>query len=152
MLRPALLGIALILSTSAATAAPTERAPITDELMRMRDPFKRPKAPKKGGDEVVTLLETIPVSAFKMLGVVTGPDRVRAMLADGQGRTHFVAENMRIGTRKGRIIRISPEKVVVRERIPNVLGVIEDIDTVLSLPSDRKIGATGSAFNQENKR
>lgn len=146
-----LLSLTLIVSVSSSYAAPTERAPIAEELMRMRDPFKRPKPPKKGGEEAVTLLETIPVSAFKMLGVVTGPDRVRAMLSDGQGRTHFVAENMRIGTRKGRIIRISPEKVVVRERIPNVLGVVEDIDTVLSLPSDRKIGAVGTVSNQEKR-
>ncbi len=132
------VALLLIAASPRLLVAAVERAPIDQELMKLRDPFKRPKPQRGGRDEPLTSLEQIPVSAFKMLGVVTGPDRVRAMLGDSQGRTHFVAENMRIGTRKGRIVRISPERVVVRERIPNVLGVMEDIDTVLSLPGDKK--------------
>ncbi len=97
------------------------------ELLKLRDPFKSPAEVLMAGD-TRTELELFPIDQFKLVGVATGPKKIKAMIVDPKGKTHFVAENTKVGQRKGIVRKITPQVVYVRERIINVLGQEEDVD------------------------
>jgi Tfp pilus assembly protein PilP len=105
------------------------------ELMQVRDPFKRPDLPKIR-QTTQSELEKFATTDYKMLGVLTGPERLRAMVKSPEGKTIFVSENMRMGTRDGIVRKITTDSILVREKIVNVLGQEENIDTELTIKSD----------------
>ncbi len=127
-------GVSMTSATSLPPVAPIISA---NALLKLRDPFKRPQIQNTllGAKSE---LETIPVEQFKMLGVLTGPEKVRAMIAGPSGKTYFVSENMKVGVHRGWIKRITPQSVVVREKIVNLLGKEEEVDSVVSLPEESK--------------
>lgn len=133
---PANSAQAQALSQAGTPGQPAVQAP-SAEILKTRDPFKRPVI-----QNIIALprtdLEMFPIDQFRMLGVVTGPEHLRALLLAPNGKTYFVAERMRIGVRKGVIRRITPESIKVRERIINVLGQEEDVDSELRLPSENR--------------
>lgn len=106
-------------------------------LAQLRDPFRRPIFVDPNA-RPRSELENFPVEQYKMVGVLTGTERLRAMLVGPNGKTYFVAENTKIGVHKGFIKKISPVGLVVREKVLNTLGTEESIDTELRLPSEMK--------------
>jgi Tfp pilus assembly protein PilP len=115
-------------------------------MLKLRDPFRRPEIQ---GVELVkrTELETFPVDQIKMTGVATGPEHLRAMVRAPNGQIYFVSLGTKIGLRKGTVIGITPEEVKVREKVVNVLGQEEDVDSAIKLPSeytsDTVVGTVG---------
>jgi Tfp pilus assembly protein PilP len=109
-----------------------ERKVLSDELLSIRDPFRRVEVATTQGPPK-SALEQYPADAFKLVGVLTGPARLKAMVVDPQGVTHFVSERMKIGLRGGFILKISPDAILVRERIVNLVGQEEKIDTDIRL-------------------
>ena len=107
-----------------------------EEALKVRDPFKAPDEEQLIG-KAISELEMHPTSEFKMAGVITGPIKLRAMLIDPNGKTHFVSESMKIGQRQGFIKRIKHDAVVVSEKFVNVLGEEEIVNTEIRL-DDRK--------------
>jgi Tfp pilus assembly protein PilP len=100
--------------------------------LSIRDPFKAPDI--QAADETPKgPLERIPLDRFKLLGVITGPDRFRAMLQDPEGQTHLVSERMKLGNRQGVVKKITSKGLWVQEKVVNVLGQEEKVDTVLKL-------------------
>src|SRR5690606_5369501 len=97
-----------------------------------RDPFRRPEIVEKE-ETPLTELEKFSVAEIKLVGIMTGPTRLRAMVKGPDGKTYFVAEKMRVGTRKGIVREITPETVIIREKIVNVLGEEENIDIELRI-------------------
>jgi len=133
-------------STSSQPKEPTlpkEAAGISpgERMLKMRDPFVIPEgafpslATPKGD------LERFPIQDFKLLGVVTGPSRLRALVQSPEGKTYFVAEKMRIGIHNGTIRKITPLLVQVREKIVNVLGQEENVDSDIRLPPENVVGS-----------
>jgi hypothetical protein len=120
-----------------APAAPAPPAPgparpgnVVD-YKKFRDPFKEPAV-----SETLVIksdLERFPVTDFKVTGVITGPIRMRAMLLAPDGKTHYVAESMKVGTRDGVIVKITTKTVVVREKVVNPLGEVEQFDTEIGI-------------------
>jgi len=134
---------------AAATPAVPERslleAPPTlfgspDQLNSIRDPFRRPEF--TAADRPKTELEMIPTDQFKMVGVVTGPKEVKAMLLGPNSKTYFVTEKTFLGTRNGQIIKIRSTGLVVREKVVNVLGQEEAVDVELALPEPSQNSGT----------
>jgi type IV pilus assembly protein PilP len=134
---------------SAATAAPAsptastpqpvaERELSVKELLGIRDPFKRPKIETKEA-LAKSPLEKFSLDEFKMVGVVTGPKRLRAMVVVPDGNTYFVAEKDKIGTQKGVVQRIYSDTIEVQEVTVNVLGEEERIMKKISLPTEKEI-------------
>lgn len=131
--------LALSLSALAIAPFPAARAePLPAEMMRLRDPFKRPEP--KGELLQRTELEQFPIERIRLVGIMTGPKRMRAMVQTPDGKTHFVAERAKIGTRKGVVTAITPEAMRVREQIVNVLGQEESVETDVLLPPDARSG------------
>ena len=102
------------------------------EILKVRDPFRRPDVVATNLS-ALTPLERFPASDFQMIGVLTGPEKIRAMVLAPDGKSHFVAERMKIGQRNGVVRRITPDSILVRERIVNVFGQEESVDTELLL-------------------
>jgi Tfp pilus assembly protein PilP len=110
---------------------------ITKEILKQRDPFKKPVIiiEKEG---VRSELENYPLEKFKMLGVMTGGAHLTAMVQAPNGKTYFVMEKMAMGDRKGVIKKITDQEIVVRERVVNVLGIEETVNSTIELPPDTK--------------
>jgi Tfp pilus assembly protein PilP len=101
---------------------------------QMRDPFKQPAFPARKV-EIRTELERFKLDEFRYIGVLTGPKRMRAMLKAGNDQTFLVSENMKIGQRDGKILKITPDSILVREKVVNVMGEEENLDTEIPLQS-----------------
>lgn len=103
------------------------------DLANLRDPFRRPVI--VDADAIArSELEFFPTEQYRMVGIVTGPERLRAMIVAPNGKTHFVAEKTKIGVRKGTVTRITATSMVIRERVLNTLGKEEIVNTELRLP------------------
>ncbi|MGK5087778.1 pilus assembly protein PilP [Bdellovibrionota bacterium FG-2] len=131
------------------TAAPPEANP-SSELLKLRDPFKRPSALGAGGAggageglKPTSALETLSIDQIKVVGIMTGPGAHRAMIQAADGRTFFVAENSKVGMRKGVVKKITADSVRIREKILNALGQEESVDTEIRLPAESR-GQTAS--------
>jgi Tfp pilus assembly protein PilP len=143
MRAPVLVFLIAIAGAAFSAGSAGAAAVIPEEVTRIRDPFKKPTI-KKSVDKPRSDLEMYSVDQFKLVGVVTGPRKLRAMIKGPNEKAYFVAEGMAIGQRKGVISKITTTSLTVRERIVNVLGQEEAVDTQLLLPEEGK-GAAGPA-------
>jgi hypothetical protein len=126
------------LSTAAIGAAPV--APVAIDYKKFRDPFKEPAISEV--QELRSELERYAVTDFKVVAVITGPLRMRAMLIAPDNKTHYVSEKMKIGLRDGVIVKITTKSVVVREKVVNPLGEVELFDTEISMDQPAVAGNT----------
>ena len=106
---------------------------------KLRDPFQMPeikldKLLQKGE------LEAHLVTDFKLIGVLTGMERLRALVQAPSGKTYVVGERMKLGIQGGVIRRITHDTVYVREKFMNVVGQEETTEIELRLPSELKFG------------
>jgi len=97
------------------------------DFKKFRDPFKAPNFEME--EDRRSSLEKFSVNEFKLIAVMTGPVRMRAMIADPTGKTYSVAQSTPIGLRDGKVVKITTQSVVVREKIVNPLGEAESVDT-----------------------
>ena len=109
---------------------------IPKDILQQRDPFKMPLIPRDMTPK--SELEMYPVDQFKLVGVLAGETELRAMVASPNGKTYFVRKGTGIGMRNGAIRKITESAVIVRETVTNVLGNVENVDTVIKLPSEEK--------------
>ena len=119
---------------------------IPEELLKLRDPFKRPQK-MIAHAQPKSELEMYSVADFKLLGVVTGPEKIKAMILAPNGKTYFVAENQKLGDKKGIIKKITSDKVQVVEKAANLLAVEETVTSEILLPSDSKLRVSVSRGN-----
>ena len=115
---------------------------------RLRDPFKEPIVKeerivdiKKGTfkDGVFTNLGTIegvPISEILITGVLVGRERRALAKVRGNEATYILREGMTLGQDKAEIKAILPGGVVLVEKIINVYGQEEYLETVLPISSD----------------
>jgi len=111
--------------------------PEGDEIYQRRDPFRKPdialeKVQPKGE------LEMMPLESFTLVGITKGLERVVAMVRDQNGKTWFLEEGVRIGTRGGVIQKISGTQIEIKEVTQNVLGQDEVAMVSMALPEGRK--------------
>lgn len=114
-----------------------------EDILKLRDPFKKPKTLTRAGVKV-SILESFPVEDFVMVGMLTGPQAIRAMLKAPNGKTYFVQLNDRVGTRQGVVRSIEENAVTVAERIMNVLGKEEVVLSEIRFEGNPVDNATGS--------
>lgn len=124
--------------------AETEKAATgatVQDLIKLRDPFKRPVLKLEAG-ESKSELESFSIDKFSLAGVLTGPRKTRAVVVGPDGKTYVVGESTRIGLRKGVITQIRADRVVVVEKITNVFGEVERVESEIRLRK-AKIGQKG---------
>lgn len=102
-----------------------------ENSLNLRDPFSRyvAKSDDEREDDKIPELERHELEQFKLVGVITGTKRNKALLTAPDGKMHIVSEKMTIGTRRGVIKEITPESIVVHEKVVNLLGQEEGVDT-----------------------
>ncbi|MBL7715015.1 MAG: pilus assembly protein PilP [Bdellovibrionales bacterium] len=122
-----------------AVAQIAEQAP---DFTQLRDPFKQPTV-LQSKMEPRTPLETFPVDTLRMIAVMSGPKRKKALVAAPDGKNYIVMEKMKVGIRGGLISKITPDAILIREKIVNIVGEEEDLDTVLKMQTPPSNIATG---------
>ncbi|MBS1959648.1 MAG: pilus assembly protein PilP [Bdellovibrionales bacterium] len=104
---------------------------LTEEIIRsLRDPFSPPASLAKK-EAQKSELETFPLKAIHLNGVITGPKKVRAMITGPNGKVYFIAVGEKLGVRMGRVISIQSDLIKVVEydvddqgkRIPEIFEV-----------------------------
>jgi len=144
--------IALILAFSAFAASPDTSPPAKaatngareessmtlESAARLRDPFKKFIAKQKFTGPKTPELERHNLDEFKLVGIITGPKRSKALLNGPDGKMYIVAINTHIGVRKGIIRKIAPGYISVEERVMNLLGEEEKIESVLEMKDKLK--------------
>jgi hypothetical protein len=109
-----------------------------ENSLNVRDPFRRLLAKGALGLEGVNIppLERYELDAYKLLGIITGPRKNKALVSDPDGKLHVVSEEMYIGIRHGKIVHIEPGQLVIEEKAVNILGQEEKVEAILAFPSD----------------
>jgi Tfp pilus assembly protein PilP len=117
---------------TSAPAQEVDRASTVKRFSSVRDPFKKPDSviPKL---DPKSELEQFAVDEIKLIGILTGPKQMRAMVRTPDGKSFVITENMKIGQRNGIVKRITPKAVVVQEKIVNVLGEEEYFEAEISM-------------------
>lgn len=136
----AILWLSLVASTFSLAAndpAPVKKESIAGALGR--DPFRRLNTSRQIKVQKISDLEMNSVDQYKMVGVSTGPEKLRALVQGPDGKTHFVTEKMKIGIRNGVITKITSKQIFVREKMTNFMGEEEVEEVVISMP---EVGAT----------
>ncbi|MEW6056508.1 MAG: pilus assembly protein PilP [Bdellovibrionota bacterium] len=112
-----------------------------ESSMTLRDPFRRP-IPKlaDGADEGgrVPELQRYELDKFSLIGIITGLKKNKALVTTPDGRMHIVSENAVMGTRSGAVKRISAGFISVEEKVVNILGQEEKIETIIKLKEKEK--------------
>lgn len=111
-----------------------------ENSLTLRDPFRRLILDNNGtrGSEGLPELERFDVEKFKLVGVITGPKKSKALVTGPSGKLHIVSEDTKIGTREGVIRKIAPGMIEIQERVVNLLGQEEQIETVLQFKEEGK--------------
>lgn len=115
--------------------APLESA---EELTKLRDPFQQIEI---AGQRLVrkTDLEQYPIESFKLVAVLAGLAKYRAMVQAPDGKTFVVIEGVKIGNKDGLVKKITENSVKVSEKVINVLGKEEEIYTEIRFPNKNKL-------------
>ena len=98
---------------------------------RIRDPFRKPD--RGNFVEKKSDLELFPVEQYELVGVITGPAKTRAMVRSPDSKTLMVAEGKKMGVRSGIVRKITAQSLVVREKLLNILGQQEEVDTEIRI-------------------
>jgi Tfp pilus assembly protein PilP len=113
---------------------------ILESLKKMRDPFKRPNF--DNGDEhevkIKSELESVPITDLKMVGVLTGPHKTRALIRAPSGAVFPVADGTLIGSQNGYVRKVLTDRVIVNEVITDILGDKEVVTSEIKLNSHNK--------------
>ena len=107
---------------------------------KIRDPFRKPQ-PKVEKDQVtkkVPEIETLAVEELRLVGVITGPKKRKALVTGPSGKMFILTEGIRVGQRHGVIKRISENNVLVQERLTNLLGEEERYETTIEFAANKK--------------
>ena len=115
-----------------------------EEPFSLRDPFQAPKLKKKAKRESTTpirkgvftnvpQLGQVSLDDIKITGVLIGPER-RAFVKTGKGNiTYTLKEGMTLGTNNAEIKAILPGGVILVEKITNIYGDLEYLETVIPI-------------------
>jgi len=116
-------------------AAPVES---TAEV-KQRNPFQSYVLLMKadGAKKVKGPLECCELGLFKLQAVVIGQENAFALVLSPDGKRYIVRRGDVIGAMGGRIIRIEPKSIIVREVNTQDGKVISSNDTELRLPADK---------------
>jgi type IV pilus assembly protein PilP len=116
-------------------AAPVES---TAEV-KQRNPFQSYilLAKIEGAKKVKGPLECCELSMFKLQAVVLGQENAFALVLAPDGKRYIVRRGDIIGAMGGRIIRIEPKSIIVREVNVQDGKAVSSNDTELRLPADK---------------
>ncbi len=117
-------------------ADPAERVEYRYDPTGKPDPFRSfVLALQNPGTGVGTVspLERFDLSQLRLRGIIWGNDHPRALVMDPAGKAYIVAQGTPIGKNEGRIVRITDNRVTVKETYVDFLGKATTKDIELRL-------------------
>lgn len=91
-----------------------------------RDPFRPLLIPTKAQLQVSTIpltpLQTYDTEALKVVGIIWGELGKRALILAPDGREYFARVGTLVGKNRGQVVNIDGNKVVVEEKVLDILG------------------------------
>jgi len=113
-----------------ASSVPETQGPLVDdspfrrleELSKLRDPFKVPESIQAPTGKLGEGLERYALDSLKVVGILTGPERLRALISAPDGKTFSAGERTKIGQSGGVIRKIYDDRVVVQQKSTDVVG------------------------------
>ncbi|TAL26501.1 MAG: hypothetical protein EPN94_03105 [Nitrospirae bacterium] len=121
-----------------------EKIKIEDEILiynkeGKRDPFaslliKAQEGPKSGA----TPLESYDISTVKVIGVVWNAGGHFAEIVLPDGKAYTLREGMAIGLHNGKVQRITPNSIVIKESVKDYKGNIKSKETILKLREEEE--------------
>jgi Tfp pilus assembly protein PilP len=69
-----------------------------------------------------TELEKIDLSQLQLTGIVLADSGNKALVRESSGKGHIVSTNTRIGTHGGRVAKVLNDRIIVKEKMKNVMG------------------------------
>jgi len=129
-------------------APPPQPEPVQEEVKKVvreeyeynprgrRDPFlsllataEAKPARKKGASPV----ESYDINELRLLAIAWDKDRPYALIRLPDNKTYTIVEGTAVGLRGGKVARITPDAVLIREYIEDYRGDIKPRDTILKL-------------------
>ena len=96
---------------------------------------ERPQVAKQRKKRIPrTPLEKIDIGQLKLVAIVQASTGNRAMVQEASGKGYIVKMGTYIGLNSGKVIQISPERVVIEEEIEDVVGNVAKRQKELRLP------------------
>ncbi len=87
---------------------------------------------------IKTPLECCEVGVFRLVAVVTGVKRPRAVVQAPDGKRYIIRKGDRIGTKEGRVVAITMDSVIIKEKIRDAEGNLVGTEIVkLTLPEKK---------------
>lgn len=118
-------------------AAPKKVAPppyVYDPSGR-RDPFEPPMLVKRPVSNVpLTPLQKFDLGQFQLVGVIIGKGAPRAMVVAPDGKGYILRMGTKIGKNNGRVVKISLDGVVVKEKFYDFAGTVRTKMAQIKLP------------------
>jgi type IV pilus assembly protein PilP len=71
-----------------------------------------------------TPLEKIDLSQLKLTGIVRAASGNKGLVREASGRGHIIVQGTRIGIHGGRVAEVLSDKIIIREKMKDVLGKI----------------------------
>ncbi len=115
-------------------------------IYTMRDPFKTPNSKKRKRDDVnkgflnkegiftnIPSLDDAELNKITVKGVFVGKNRRALTQIDGMKLTVIVKEGMKLGREQAEIKAILPGGIVIVEKIVNVYGQDEFLETIIPI-------------------
>ena len=110
------------------------------------DPFENPfkkEVPQKPVEEETdsnkperirqTPLESIDLSQLKLVGVIKFPTGYKAIVEEQSGKGYMVKVGTYIGTNYGQVTEIQDDRIIIKEKVKDILGKYKDQTSQLKL-------------------
>lgn len=105
---------------------PPARDPFSSLVLKAKQAeAKRPKG--------LHPLESYSVDEFKLIAIVWNKKDRYAMVTVPDGKSYTIKEGMAVGIHNGKVVRIDPKAVYIREFIKDYRGVVKPRDFTLKL-------------------
>jgi Tfp pilus assembly protein PilP len=105
---------------------PPERDPFSSLVLKAKqEEAKRPKG--------MHPLESYSVDEFKLIAIVWNRAERYAMVTTPDGKSYTIKEGMTVGIHNGKVLKIEPKVVLIREFIKDYKGVVKPRDYTLKL-------------------
>ena len=86
----------------------------------------------------LTPLERVEISQLRLVGILWDPEGARepaAMIELPDGKGFILQEGFRVGTRRGKVVKILPDRIIVHEHLQGDFGRSEKVQRILKLRS-----------------
>lgn len=80
-----------------------------------------------------TLLEKIDLSQLKLTGIVRTVSGNKGLVREASGKGHIIVQGTRIGTHGGRVVEVLNDRIIIKEKMQDVIGRIFFKNTEMKL-------------------